>query len=90
MKLTNKITTLPDKYPELFSGIGKLKDTVVKLRIDETVKPIAQKHRRTPFHLRKKVETEIETLLAEDIIEKVEGVPTPLVSPIERRRLTKL
>jgi len=45
------------------------------------VKPVVQPHRRIPFHLRKKVEDEIQELLEQDIIERVEG-PTPLVSPI--------
>ena len=54
----------------------------VELHIDESVKPVALKQRRTPFHLSEKVEAEIEHLLQKDIIEKVEGVPTPWVSPI--------
>jgi hypothetical protein len=43
---------------------------------------VAQKQRRTPFHLRDKVANEIEKLLKEDVIEKVEDTPTPWVSPI--------
>jgi hypothetical protein len=70
------------KYPKLFKGIGKLKNTKVKLHIDKTVRPVAQRHRRTPFHIRPQVEREIDKLLQEDIIEKVEGEPTPWVSPI--------
>ena len=71
-----------EKYPNLFVGIGKLKSQKVKIHIDETVKPVAQTQRRTPFHLRGKVEREIEKLLEEDIIEKVEHEPTPWISPI--------
>ncbi|CAB4034315.1 Hypothetical predicted protein [Paramuricea clavata] len=70
------------KNENLFKGIGKQRDTTVKLHIDETVKPVAQKQRRTPFHLRDKVANEIEKLLKEDVIEKVEDTPTPWVSPI--------
>ena len=69
------------RYPELFTGIGKLKGKEIKLHIDETVKPVAQPHRRIPFHLRKKVEKEIKLLEDQDIIEKVDG-PTPWISPI--------
>ena len=43
-------------YDDIFQGIGKLKGVKVTLHIDETVKPVAQKHRRVPFHLRDKVE----------------------------------
>ena len=67
--------------PQLFQGIGKLKGGKVKLEIDTQVKPVAQPHRRIPFHMRKKVEQELKRLEELDIIEKVEG-PTPWVSPI--------
>ena len=53
----------------------------MKLHIDETVTPVAQSARRIPFHLRKKVSTELKKLEEQDIIEKVEG-PTPWVSPL--------
>lgn len=69
------------QYPELFEGIGKLKDRQIKLHIDDSIVPIAQHHRRIPFHLREKVEKELERLEQLDIIEKVNG-PTQWVSPI--------
>lgn len=69
------------KYPNITKGIGKLKNVQVKLHIDDTVKPVVQPHRRIPFHVRKKVEKELQLLEDEGIIEKVEG-PTPWVSPI--------
>jgi hypothetical protein len=71
-----------DQYPELSKGIGKYTKTTVKLHIDDSVPAVAQRHRRTPFHLRDKVEKEINKLLDADIIEKVHGTPTPWVSPI--------
>jgi len=69
------------KHPELVQGIGKMGDFEVKLHIDQNVQPVAQRHRRIPFHLRKKVEAEIRKLEELDIIERVDG-PTPWVSPI--------
>jgi hypothetical protein len=33
------------KFPNLFSGIGKLKDVEVPLHIDTTVEPVAQRAR---------------------------------------------
>ena len=54
--------TLIEQYPELFKGIGKLKDVEVKLHIDSTVKPVAQSARRIPFHMRKEVATEVDNL----------------------------
>ena len=47
----------------------------------QSVPPVAQPHRRIPFHMRKKVEQELENLEKQGIIEKVEG-PTPWVSPL--------
>ncbi|XP_021352181.1 uncharacterized protein K02A2.6-like [Mizuhopecten yessoensis] len=70
------------EFPGIFKGIGKLRGTLVKLHIDPKIQPVAQRHRRTPFHLRDKVKKEIDKLVEGDIIEKVEGTPTPWISPI--------
>ena len=70
-----------DLYPELFNGVGTLKGVKIKLHIDPTVTPVAQKFRRAPFHLRKDIEAQIEKDKALGIIEKSEG-PTPWVSPV--------
>ncbi|XP_029957004.1 uncharacterized protein K02A2.6-like isoform X2 [Salarias fasciatus] len=82
---TPQPSTVADKLvkdnPELFRGIGKLKDFQVKLHIDTTVQPTCQPHRRVPFHIRQRVEKELEKLEEGDIIETVTG-PTPWVSPI--------
>ena len=72
---------LAAEHPELFQNVGKLKNHEIKLHIDQSVKPVAQPHRRIPFHLRKKVEDELQSLLDQDIIEPAKGA-TPWVSPI--------
>ena len=66
---------------DLFHGIGKLKGVKVKLHVDQDVKPVAQKHRRVPFHLRDKVEAEVTRLEEAGIIEKVDSA-TDWISPI--------
>ena len=53
----------------------------MEIHIDKSVQPVAQRHRRIPFHIRKKVETSLDDLEKKDIIEKANG-PTPWVSPI--------
>ena len=73
---------LEDRYPAIFNGIRKLKDYVVRLHIDENIQPVAQAARRIPFHLQKKVSTTICDLENQGIIEKVEGMSTPWVSPV--------
>ena len=72
---------LVDSYKDIFQGIGKLKDHQVEIHIDNSVQPVAQRHRRIPFHIRKKVEACLDDLEKKDIIEKANG-PTPWVSPI--------
>ena len=76
------VTELAKKYPSLFSNkIGKLKDHFVKLHIDNEIKPVRQKRRSTPIHLRAGIEKALKQMLENDIIEPVNG-PTPWVSPI--------
>jgi hypothetical protein len=72
---------LLDAYSDRFTGIGKMANTQVKLHINSNVTPIQQKLRRIPFHLRPKVEEELERLEKLDIIEKAEG-PTSWISPV--------
>ncbi|KAK9722031.1 Reverse transcriptase (RNA-dependent DNA polymerase) [Popillia japonica] len=69
------------EYPELLKGVRKLKEVRIDLQIDDSVIPVAQTHRRIPFHLRTKVDQEIERLLKEDIIEKASD-RTPWVFPV--------
>jgi len=65
------VDQMTSRFPELFKGIGKLKNYQARLHIDPEVRPVAQKVRRIPFGLRDKVEAEIQNLLQQDIIEPV-------------------
>ncbi|XP_033758102.1 uncharacterized protein K02A2.6-like [Pecten maximus] len=66
---------------EIFDGVGKLKEYKLKLHIDETVNPVAQRMYRVPYSLRQRVSDKIEELEAKDIIEKV-NTPSSWVSPV--------
>ncbi|KAL1469094.1 hypothetical protein MTO96_004823 [Rhipicephalus appendiculatus] len=68
-------------YPDLFNGVGCLRDFQVHLHVDPSVQPVAQPHRRIPFSMRKPLEEELKRLQSLDITERAEG-PTPWVSPI--------
>ena len=81
VKIIHKVNDPAAKCPKLFEEFGKLKHVTVRLHIDESIPPVAQKHRQTPSHLRDKVKQEIQNLLDQDIIEKVNGEPTLWVSP---------
>ena len=69
-----------DRFPKVFSGVGKLSGYQLKLHIDPEVRLVAQKLRRIPYPLQEKVTKKINQLLDLDIIEKVWG-PTTWVSP---------
>ena len=71
-----------EKYREVFTGVGKLKDFQLKLHIKDDVTPVAQPVRRLPFGLRAKVDEKLDELLAKDIIEEVSDNPTEWVSPL--------
>ena len=69
------------KYDDLFHGLGKLKNYQIKLHIDEEVPPVAQPHRRVPFHVRKQLEVQLRRDEELIVIERIEG-PTSWVSPV--------
>ena len=75
------VNDLEKSYPNLFKGIGNLKNVWLKLHIGESTPPVAQHPHRVPFHLCKKVEAELKELEQHGIIEKVDG-PTPWISPL--------
>lgn len=77
----SKTEQIIDGFSDRFEGIGKIKDLQLQIHVDDSKAPVAQPQRRIPFHLRKKVEAELERLEQLDIIEKIEG-PTPCVSTI--------
>ena len=84
IKFANMITTkssILQQYPDVFSGIGKLKGVQVQLHIDENIDPVAQPYRRIPLPMLGKVEKEIKRLEDAHVIEKVYG-PTEWISPI--------
>ena len=54
---------LQQKYPNVFSGVGKLKDQEVQLHIYSKVKPVAKPMWRTLFSMRSKLEEKIKELM---------------------------
>ena len=75
------VTKLVEEYADIFQGIGKLKSEGIHIHIDKEVQPTVQSHRRIPFHIRQKVEQELDKLEKAGIIEEPTG-PTPWVSPM--------
>lgn len=78
------IETIVEKYPSVASKkLGKLEGQMVKLHIDKSIPPVARKHDRVPVHLRGKVKDELERLIKNDIIGKVDNKhPTDWINPV--------
>ena len=83
-KIPKRLEKLITSYRQtLFTGgIGKLKDTKIKLHINDKIPLVAQAERRIPFALRKKVQKEIEHLEQQDIIENITSEATPWLSQL--------
>ncbi|XP_065650610.1 uncharacterized protein LOC136078743 [Hydra vulgaris] len=84
LNVPKRLQPLINSYKNsVFSGIiGKLSNYQVKLKINESIPPVAQKERRIPFALREKVKDELTKLEAEGIIETVTDEATPWISPM--------
>ena len=82
VNIANTEADIKEKYRERFNGVGLLRDYELKLNIDNSVKPVAQRVRRIPFGVREKVERKSDELLESGIIEEVPEGPTCWVSPL--------
>lgn len=65
----------PDRYPQLFSGLGHMKGFVHQPTVDTAVRPVIQPLRRIPLALRDAVEAELRRLVEADVIEPVDASP---------------
>ena len=87
----NKVELLVQSYSDLFEGLGKLKGFQVHLHVDKEVQPIAQSHRRVPFHVRKHLEEQLTRDEELGVIEKRKAQrhgyrPVVVVPKKERRK----
>ena len=74
------IISFAEKYPRVFADkVGRLKNYTVKLYVDESVRPIAERRRPVPYHLREKRNKELDKMEADDLIEEHHG-PVPWIS----------
>jgi hypothetical protein len=52
----NLKTSVVERFPKAFTGVGKLKDFQLRIPIDETVELVIQPIRRIPYNLREKLD----------------------------------
>ena len=62
------------KFPEVFTGIGTLRDYEAKIHVNPAVTPVAQKPRRVPFALQDKVRAHIGNLMASNAMTRTQTI----------------
>ena len=55
-------------FPELFDGVGTIKDTIVKLNVDESITPVIQPPRKIPQAMIDPLKQEIERMMTLGVI----------------------
>ena len=67
-----EIESVLGEFPDLFrNGLGTFKDLEVSIDIDESVQPRFFKPRPVPFSLKAKIDTELDNLIRDNIIQPV-------------------
>lgn len=74
-------SSLRTKYPQVFTGLGKLKNYQLRLKIDPDITPVIQPVRRIPFNRRQRVIEKLQELVDLDVIERVTE-PAHWVNPL--------
>ena len=68
------------RYPENFSGLGKLKNHKVKLHINSDNKPVTVQQRSIPYHVKEQADQALNKMIKDDVIEPhSENDPAPLI-----------
>lgn len=84
-KIIKENTVLKDKirsdFPQVFTGLGRLKDFKLKLGIKPGVVPVRQATRKVPIHLQPLLEDKLKDKIKKGIIEEVNS-PAAWVSPL--------
>ena len=80
-ELKSKLQKCLARYPENFSGLGKLRNHQAKFHVDESVKPVNVPPRSIPYHLQERAQRTIDEMIKQDVIEEQpSNEPAPWVS----------
>ena len=58
------------KYPQNFTGLGKLANHQVKLHVNGAIKPVNVPPRSIPYHLQERADKPVQEMIEQDVIEK--------------------
>ena len=91
----NIIKWIFNKYPHLCTRLGKSKNHIAKSIFKQNHAPIQQKGRRVPLHLLEKVERELDKLIHDKQITKLEKCPddrfvSPVVITVKKDKSVKI
>ena len=73
-RLNPEVQQLVGEFPNLFKRKGRVKNYEIKIKMKDDLKILQQKGRRIPIQLQSQVDNEIEKLLKEGHIEKVDKI----------------
>ena len=59
-------------FPELFDGIGTIKDVIIKLNVDDSITPVIQPPRKIPQAMVDPLKQEIERMMMLGVIRKLD------------------
>ena len=65
-------THVMELFPELFDGVGTIKDAIVKLNVDESITPVIQPPRKIPQTMVDPLKQEIERMMMLGVIRKLD------------------
>ena len=91
----NIIKWIFNKYPHLCTRLGKSKNHIAKSIFKQNHAPIQQKGRRVPLHLLEKIERELDKLIQDKQITKLEKCPddrfvSPVVITVKKDKSVKI
>ena len=85
-----ELNQILQKHDDPLQGLDQLKDVKVRIQVDPTVPPIAQKPRRLPTMLQKEVDVELQRQLDLGVLETVKKPPAwSTLCTLSPRRTTK-
>ena len=77
----NDLQDILARYPQNFTGLGKLKDYKAKLHVDSSIKPVNVPSYSFPYHLQHRAQLAIDEMIQNDVIEEhPSNEPAPWVS----------